>query len=183
MQTYMDRYNISLVENDDGSINLRKTMISLREKMGNLSESEQATAASAIFGKNAMAGWLAIVNASDQDFEKLTGAIDNCDGSAEQMAATMQDNLSGQITILKSALQELAIQIGDAFMPTIRNIVSKIQDFVVKLQQMDEGTRNTIIKIAAFAAAIGPVLLVVGKLTTGVGQAMQAFSSLQEGHG
>ena len=181
MQTYMDRYNISLVENDDGSINLRKTMISLREKMGNLSESEQAAAASAIFGKNAMAGWLAIINASDQDFEKLTVAIDNCDGSAEQMAATMQDNLSGQITILKSALQELAIQIGDALMPTIRNIVSKIQEFVLKLQSMDEGTRNTIIKIAAFAAAIGPVLLVVGKLTTGVGQAMQAFSSLGKG--
>jgi hypothetical protein len=52
-------------------------MISLREKMGNLSESEQAAAASAIFGKNAMAGWLAIINASDQDFEKLTGAIDD----------------------------------------------------------------------------------------------------------
>ena len=91
------------------------------------------------------------------------------------MANTMQDNLSGQITILKSALQELAIQIGDALMPTVRNIVAKIQEFVVKLQQMDEGTRNTIIKIAAFAAAIGPVLLVVGKLTSGVGSALQSI--------
>ena len=178
MQTYMDKYNIALVANDDGSINLRETMISLREKMGSLSESEQAAAASAIFGKNSMAGWLAIINASDQDFEKLTTAIDNCDGSAEEMAATMQDNLSGQITILKSALQELAIQIGDALMPTIRNIVSKIQAFVEKLQQMDEGTRNTILKLAAFAAAIGPVLVVVGKLTTGIGKGMQAFSSM-----
>ena len=181
MQTYMDKYNIALVANDDGSINLRETMVSLREKMGNLSETEQAAAASAIFGKNSMAGWLAIINASDEDFDKLTSAIDGCDGAAEDMAATMQDNLSGQITILKSALQELAIQIGDALMPTIRNIVSKIQDFVVKLQQMDEGTRNTIIKIAAFAAAIGPVLLVVGKLTTGVGKALQAISTMGKG--
>ena len=77
MQTYMDKYNIALVENDDGSINLRETMISLREKMGNLSESEQAAAASAIFGKNSMAGWLAIINASDEDFDKLTSAIDS----------------------------------------------------------------------------------------------------------
>ena len=181
MQTYMDKYNISLVENKDGSINLRETMVSLREKMGSLSESEQAAAASAIFGKNSMAGWLAIINASDEDFEKLTSAIDGCDGAAEEMATTMQDNLAGQITILKSALQELAIQIGDALMPTIRNIVSKIQEFVIKLQNMDEGTRNTIIKIAAFAAAIGPVLLVVGKLTTGVGQALQAISSMGKG--
>ena len=128
-----------------------------------------------------MAGWLAIINASDEDFNKLTGAIDHCDGSAEKMAATMQDNLAGQITILKSALQELMIQIGDALMPTIRNIVSHIQSFVEKLQQMDEGTRNTIIRIAAFAAAIGLVLLVVGKLTTGIGQGLQAFSSLGKG--
>ncbi|MBR3308927.1 MAG: phage tail tape measure protein, partial [Lachnospiraceae bacterium] len=120
MQTYMDKYSIALVKNADGSINLRDTMISLREKMGALSETEQAAAASAIFGKNSMAGWLAIINSSDQDFEKLTGAIDNCDGSAQKMAETMQDNLSGQITILKSALQELMIQIGDSLMPTIR---------------------------------------------------------------
>ena len=57
MQTYMDKYNIALVQNADGSINLRDTMVSLREKMGSLSETEQAAAASAIFGKNSMAGW------------------------------------------------------------------------------------------------------------------------------
>ena len=112
---------------------------------------------------------------------KLATAIDNCDGSAEQMAATMQDNLNGQITILKSALQELAIQIGDALMPTVRSIVAKVQEFVEKLQQMDEGTRNTILKLAAFAAAIGPVLLVVGKLTSGVGAAMRGISKLGKG--
>ena len=181
MQTYMDQYGISLVANADGSINLRDTMVSLREKMGALSETEQAAAASAIFGKNSMAGWLAIINASDEDFDKLTSAIDGCDGAAEQMAATMQDNLAGQITILKSALQELAIQIGDALMPTIRNIVAHIQTFVEKLQKMDEGTRNTIIKIAAFAAAIGPALVVVGKLTTAVGKGMQAISTMGKG--
>ena len=181
METYMDKYNIALVQNADGSINLRETMVSLREKMSGLSETEQAAAASAIFGKNSMAGWLAIINSSDQDFDKLTSAIDNCDGSAEAMAATMQDNLAGQITILKSALQELMIQIGDALMPTIRNLVSHIQSFVEKLQQMDEGTRNTILKLAAFAAAIGPVLLVVGKLTAGIGKGLQAISSLGKG--
>jgi len=146
MQTYMDRYNIALVENDDGSINLRETMISLREKMGNLSESEQAAAASAIFGKNSMAGWLAIINASDEDFNKLTGAIDNCDGTAESMANTMQDNLAGQLTILKSQLEELAISFGDLLMPIIRKVVSAVQAFVDKLNGMSDAQRETIIK-------------------------------------
>ena len=57
MQTYMDKYNVALVANRDGSINLRETMISLREKLGFLSETQQAAAASDVFGKNSMAGW------------------------------------------------------------------------------------------------------------------------------
>ena len=172
MAAYMDRYNIALVENADGSVNLRSTMISLREKMGGLSESEQAAAASAIFGKNAMAGWLSIINASDQDFDKLIASIDNCDGESQRMAETMQDNLAGQLTILKSQLEELAISFGEMLIPVIRDVVTWIQGFVDKLNGMDEGTRRTIITIAAVVAAIGPVLIVVGKVISAVGTIM-----------
>ena len=165
--------------NADGSMrSFNDIIMDCRDAFSKLSESEKANTAEALVGKTAMSGFLAIMNASEADLNKLSSAIDNCDGSAEQMAATMQDNLNGQITILKSALQELAIQIGDALMPTVRNIVSKVQEFVEKLQQMDEGTRNTILKLAAFAAAIGPVLLVVGKLTSGVGGAMKSIASM-----
>ena len=181
MQTYMDRYNIALVENDDGSINLRETMISLREKMGGLSESEQAAAASAIFGKNSMAGWLSIINASDEDFDKLTGAIDNCDGSAESMAEIMQDNLAGQLTILKSQLEELAISFGDLLMPIIRKVVAAVQAFVDKLNGMSDAQRETIIKVLALVAAIGPLLLILGKVISTVGSAMSGFASLGKG--
>lgn len=168
--------------NADGSMrSFNDIIMDCRDAFSKLSESEKANTAEALVGKTAMSGFLAIMNASEADVNKLATAIDNCDGSAEQMAATMQDNLNGQITILKSALQELAIQIGDALMPTVRNIVAKAQEFVEKLQQMDEGTRNTILRIAAFAAAIGPVLLVVGKLTSGVGSAMQSIASMGKG--
>ena len=165
--------------NADGSMrSFNDIIMDCRNAFSKLSESEKASTAEALVGKTAMSGFLAIMNASEADLNKLSSAIDNCDESAEKMAATMQDNLNGQITILKSALQELAIQIGDALMPTVRNIVSKVQEFVEKLQQMDEGTRNTILRIAAFAAAIGPVLLVVGKLTSGVGGAMKSIASM-----
>ena len=168
--------------NADGSMReLNDILMDCRTAFAGLTESEKAQVAESLVGKTAMSGFLAIMNASEADVNKLSSAIANCDGSAEAMAATMQDNLNGQITILKSALQELAIQIGDALMPAIRNIVSHIQAFVEKLQGMDEGTRNMIIKLGLFAASIGPVLLVVGKLTSGVGQAMQSVSSLGKG--
>ena len=105
----MAKYGIEIQKNDDGSVNLRETMIHLREVMGGLTETEQAAAAGAIFGKNAMSGWLAIVNSSDEDFNKLADAIDNSDGAAKGMAETMGDNLQGKLTILQSSLEGMGI--------------------------------------------------------------------------
>jgi len=180
---------------------------------------EQARAAAMLGGTRAMAGLLAISNASIDDYEKLTAAIDDSSqafakladgsvmplnealasgqeiieqyqGSAEAMAATMLDNLPGQITILKSQIEALAISIGEMLMPTIREIVGKIQEFVDKLNSMDESQREQLIKIAAIAAAIGPVLIVVGKLIAAFGHIMTfapqiatAFQAISGGAG
>lgn len=160
----MDKYGISLTDSSGKMYSLRELMEQLRQKLGGLSEAEQAQAAAALFGKNAMSGMLAIINGSDKDFEKLAGAIDSCDGTAEGMAETMQDNLQGQLTILKSQLEELAISFGDILMPMIRNVVSKIQDFVDKLNNMDEGQKKNIIRVAALVAALGPLLVGIGKV-------------------
>ena len=170
MKSYMDKYGIALVENNDGSVNLRETMVSLRKKMGDMSETEQAAAASAIFGKNAMAGWLAVVNGSDKDFEKLTEAVDKSDGTAKRMAKTMQDNLAGQVTILKSQVEELGISFGEQLIPYVSKAVEKVQDIVNWFSQLDESEKDQIIKMAALAAAAGPVVTTAGNLITAGGK-------------
>lgn len=165
--------------NADGSMrDLSDILADCRAAFGNLTESEKANAAESLVGKNAMSGFLALMNAAPEDIAKLSGAIDNCDGSAEKMAATMQDNLAGQLTILKSQLQELAISFGEILMPAIRSIVSKIQDFVDKLNGMDEGTKQAIVKIGLLVAAIGPFLVILGTVISKTGTALRAFSSL-----
>ena len=150
--------------NADGSMrSLNDILADCRVAFSGLTESEKAANAESLVGKNAMSGFLALMNAGEGDIDKLRGAIENCDGSAESMAETMQDNLNGQLTILKSQLEELAISFGDLLMPTIRKIVSAVQAFVDKLNSMDDSTRETILKVAALAAAIGPLLIVLGK--------------------
>ena len=110
--------------NADGSMRgLSDILADCRGAFSKLSESEKANAAESLVGKNAMSGFLALMNAAPADIAKLTGAIDNCDGASAKMADTMQDNLAGQFTILKSQLQELAIAFGEILMPAIRNIV------------------------------------------------------------
>ena len=103
-----------------------------------------------LVGKNARSGCLAVMNAAPADIEKLNTAIQNCDGTALGMAETMQDNLAGQLTILMSQLQELAISFGEILMPVIRDIVTWLQGFIDKLNGMDEGTKEMIVKIGLF---------------------------------
>lgn len=168
--------------NADGSMrDLSDILADCRSAFGNLTESEKAQAAESLVGKNAMSGFLALMNAGEGDIEKLSSAIDNCDGSAEKMAMTMQDNLAGQLTILKSQLQELAISFGDILMPAIRSIVSKLQGFVDKLNGMDEGTKRTIATIALLVASIGPLLIIMGTAISKIGVAMQGFVKLANG--
>lgn len=159
--------------NADGSMrDLSAILADCRGAFSQLSESEQAAAAEALVGKNAMSGFLALMNAAPEDIDKLSSAIENCDGKSAEMAATMQDNLAGQLTILKSQLEELAISFGEILMPAIRSIVSGIQGFVDKLNSMDETTKKVIVTIALIVAAIGPVLIVVGKIISAVGTIM-----------
>ena len=177
----MDKYGISLTDSSGKMLSLRELMEQLRQKLGGLSEAEQAQAAAALFGKNAMSGMLAIINGSDKDFEKLAGAIDNCDGSSEKMANTMNDNLQGQITILMSQLQELAISFGEILMPKIRDIVTHVQNFVDKLNAMDEGQKETILRIGMFVAALAPMLMGLGKVITFSANVSRALGTLSAG--
>lgn len=167
---------------------------------------EKARAAAMLGGSRAMSGLLAIANATEEDYNKLTAAVDNSsqafaktkdgivplndalasgaeiietyEGSAAAMAATMQDNAAGQMEILKSQLQELAISLGDTLMPTIRELVGYVQKFVDKLNGMDEHTKTIIMNVILVTAALGPLLVIVGKLVSGIGSIMTVIGGL-----
>ena len=160
-------------KNADGSMrSLKDILADCRVAFSGLSESEQASNAQAVFGTNAMSGFLALMNAAPSDISKLESAIDSCDGTAEKMAETMQDNLEGQFTILKSQLEELAISFADLMMPAIRSLVSVLQNLVDFLNKLPEPVKQIILVVALLVAALGPVLIFVGKIMSAVGTIM-----------
>lgn len=165
--------------NSDGSMrSLSDILADCRVAFDQMSESEKASAAETLVGKNAMSGFLALMNAAPADIDKLSGAIANCDGTSLSMAETMQDNLAGQLTILKSQLEELAISFGEILMPVIREMIAKIQGFVDKLNALDSATKQTILKIGLMAAALGPLLIVIGKTISSIGNMMTFISKI-----
>lgn len=169
MAAAMDAYNISITKSDGSMKSWNEVVANLRESLGSLSEAEQTAAVATIFGKEATAGMLSVINAAPADIEKLNSAINSSSGVAEEMANTMNDNLNGQLTELKSQLEGLAISIGEILMPIVRDIVEHLRGFIEKLNGMDDGTKKTIVVVAMLTAALGPVLIVIGQLITAVG--------------
>lgn len=164
MTDAMEKYGVAVQTTEAGDVDFMATMKNVREALGGLDATTQAAAVSTIFGKEAMSGWSAIINATEEDFQALTDKIYSCDGAAKEAADIKLDNLNGQITILKSTIEGIAIQIGDALMPKIRSLVEKVQEWATWFSNLDEESKLTIIRIAGIVAAIGPLLVGIGKV-------------------
>lgn len=122
----MEKLGINLKDSQGKMKPLNAVIGEMREKFKGLSETEKAQMASSIAGKNAMSGFLAIVNSSDKDFNKLTKAVNNSEGAAKSMADTMNDNVGGQITLLKSKVEGIMIKVFEAAAPRIRQALDSI---------------------------------------------------------
>lgn len=165
--------------NSDGSMKSMNEIVGeLRKSLGGLTDSEKAMYASMLAGKDGMPGLLALLNLTEDEYNALSESMENCNGVAEETANTMLNNLSGQITILKSALEGLAIQFGEVILPHLKNFVAWIQNLVQKFSELSPQQKEQIVKWAAIAAAIGPALLIMGKLISAVGGIVTAFSKV-----
>lgn len=162
MKNAMEKYGVELVKNADGSVDLMGTMQNLRTVLGELDETTQAQALATIFGKEAMSGWSSIVNASEGDFNKLTNAIANSDGVAQSMADTMMQGAKGALTEMKSALEGVAITIGERLTPFIEKLADGVSKLCNWFQNLSPETQTFIMIVAGLLAVLGPLLLLIG---------------------
>ena len=162
MKKAMEKYGVELVKNADGSVDLMGTMQNLRSTLGELDQTTQAQALASIFGKEAMSGWASIVNASEGDFNKLTDAINNSEGSAKKMADTMLEGSQGALIEMKSALEGVAITIGERLTPFLEKLADGVSKVCSWFQNLSPATQNYIMIIAVLIASIGPLLLIIG---------------------
>lgn len=130
VQAAMDELGISLTDSNGNMKSMRQVMEDMRNGFAGLTKDQQANYAATIGGQEAMSGLLAIVNASEEDFNKLTTAIDGSEGSCKNMANTMQKNLSGQFTILKSQIEGINIQIFEKMEPALLQVVQAVNGMI-----------------------------------------------------
>ncbi len=177
----MEALGVSVYDSEGNMRSLNDILGDLNASMDGMTSQEKANIISQIFNKTDLSAVNALLANTGDTWDELQQSIVNSGGAAQQMADTQLDNLSGQLTLLKSALEGLAISFGEILMPMVRSAVEKIQAFVDKLNGMSDAQKETILKIAALAAAIGPLLIVLGKTISTVGTTMKTFSSLTKG--
>lgn len=168
----MEALGLSVYDSEGNMRSLNDILGDLNTSMDGMTSAEKSNIISKIFNKTDLSSVNALLANTGGTWDELQQKIIESGGAAQQMADTQLDNLQGQITILKSALEGLAISFGELLMPAIKQIVGWVQTFVDWLNGLDDGTKKTIVTIGLLAAALGPVLIVIGKVISAVGTIM-----------
>lgn len=181
MKEAMSEYNItsSAIWGPDGSMNSAlEIQQRLHDSFGKLSEQEQLAAASAIFGKNQGAAWLALINTAPEDVQKLNASIQDCTGVTDEMSEAMMSGFGGSLESLKSGIDVAATSIGEALAPAVSAVAEKIQAAVTWFNGLDESQQQTIATIGLVVAAIGPLLVIIGTVISAIGSIMTLAPAL-----
>lgn len=174
----LDELGIS-ISNDDGTFKSFTEIVDLlRDSFSGLTDEQKTSYAYTIAGKTGMNGLLTILNATEEEYNAISTAMNNCNGTASDTATIMQDNLASQTEILKNKLQVLGIELVENLMPALTNLVNKASEVVTWFSNLDEGTQNTILKVAGLVAVAGPLLVIGGKVISGIGTIVSAGGSL-----
>lgn len=168
----MEALGISVYDSEGNMRSMNDILGDLNKSMDGMTSAEKSNIIGTIFNKTDLSSVNALLANTGSTWDSLQKSITESGGAAQQMADTQLDNLQGQITILKSALEGLAISFGELLMPAIKQIVGWVQKFVDWLNGLSEGTQKTVVTIALLAAALGPVLIVIGKVISAVGTIM-----------
>ena len=172
--TMMDKLGISMFDENGKAKDSVTVQKELHDAFSGLSEQEQMAAAAAIFGKNQMSPWLALIRTAPEDVDSLSDSINNAAGTTKSMADAMMSGFGGSIEKLKSTLDVFKTTVGEVLSGSLQPIITKITELAEKFIHADAKTQKLILTIAGIAAAIGPVLLVGGKLMVGIGNVLTA---------
>lgn len=172
----MSALGISLYDDNGHMLSMVDTIGTLQEAFNGMSEQEQMLYASQLFGANQMSKWLALINGPAADaLQAMRDNISDASGQAQEAA----DAMMTPIEKLKSAFDVLKYTIGETLAPVIQPLIERLTELVDSFRKLEPAQQQQIIKMAAIAAAVGPLLMAFGHAVVGAAQLMRAFSIIK----
>ena len=174
----MDELGIVLTNSDGTFKSLDQILSEMRGSFSGLTDEQKTYYAATLAGQEGMSGLLSLLNMSQEEYDEIAASMDNASGVAKETAEVMRDNLSADVEELMGSLESLAITLASLIVPALRDFVQWLTQLVNKFIALSPETQKTILTIAGIAAAIGPVLMVLGKLTSSIGSIITTFGKI-----
>lgn len=171
--------NVAVYDSDGKMRSLNDILGDLNKSMDGMTDQQKADIIRNIFKETDLAAVNALLASTGDEWNALQQSIANSNGAAAQMAETQLDNLHGQLTLLKSALEGLGISIGEILLPTVKEGVETVQGWVDRFNALDDSQKNLIVRLGAVAAAIGPATIAGGKLTSAIGTGVEKYHDME----
>lgn len=174
----IEALGISAINSDGSMKSLDEIVSMLRTSFDGLTEAEKTQYAAMLAGQEGMSGLLSLLNLTQEEYDEIAKSMDNAGGVAQETATIMQDNLQSKVEQLGGSLESLAIKFGDLLIPYVQQFVEWLTSLVDKFTSLDPETQKTILKFAALAAVVGPLLVVFGLMITSVGAIITTFGKI-----
>lgn len=172
----VDRATQALFDENGQMKSFVETQGILHDAFADLSQHQKLLAADTLFGKNQAAKWIALIDSAPETVNKYRNSLDDCSGTAKNMADALMSGTGGAIESLSSAIDVAQYNIGSLLGSKVSPFIKAITDLVVKFNDMDSAQQNQIIKWAMMAAAVGPALIIVGKVFGVIGNGLIKFN-------
>lgn len=176
----MDELGFSAFDTNGELRPMQDILQELNEKFSQMTTEEKMNIMNKIFNKTDLKGINALLGESGDRWDELEIAIDNCEGSAEQMYKTQNDNLKGSLTELSSAVEGLKIAISDKLTPVIRPVVDAITKFAQEITKVIQGAEdaNPVLEALAMVLAVLAGAFAAIKITSFIGSLVGMVGAL-----
>lgn len=175
---WIDKLNLNLVNSDGTMKSMVDTQRELHKAFKNLTQEQKMQAASALFGKNQMNKWMTFIETSPKTIDKYRTSLDKASGTSKKMGNALMSGVGGSIEKLKSTFDVFKYSFGEAISGPVKKVVDKVTSLIDKFNNLDPAMQKNIAKILGIAAAVGPAILIFGKMVTTVGKVVHAFGTL-----
>lgn len=162
MRETMDELGVSFYDSEGNMISLQDQISLLSGSFDGLTQEQKNQALVTLYGQESLSGMMALIDKGPDSLGALTESLEQSDGAADEMARTMQDNMNSSIEQMLGAFESAAIVIQDILAPAISAVADYIGGLAEKFVSAPKWMQTAIITFGLLAAAIGPVLLVVG---------------------
>ena len=171
-------FSVSVYDSEGNLRGVTDIMQDLQSNLEGMNKESKDAIISGVFNKQDLAAANAMLQTSSERYDELAKSIGDSAGAAQQMADVQLDNFQGQLTLLKSALEGVGIDIGTIIMPYLQKFVEKIQSLVDWFSNLDAKSQDLIVKAGLIVAAIGPILSIAGSIVGTIGKISSSIGTI-----